>query len=188
MVSFMRKRKLDNEFKTCNQFFFAENFKDQSGLNRDQLLKRSDIFNIERKFGLRKYRKHENDMESVKIWVEEGRNSEDNPFFYFYPLKEDNGKFILGKCSLYRFLLFPKSLYYMVYIFRYPNEISKGDVIAIRRSSDMYGCDSQHNEMERIFARHRFGRCRSRQRFSGGLVHRKSRNGGDFGRKSQSAP
>lgn len=63
-------------------------------LTRGQMLKKSDIFNIQRACGLRRAEKHQEDMISVAMWVEE---SEGDEFFCFHPLSQDNQNFILGK-------------------------------------------------------------------------------------------
>lgn len=63
-------------------------------LNRAQMLKKSDVYNIQRACGLRKAEKHGQDMTSVGMWVEE---NDGDAFFCFHPLNKDNDRFILGK-------------------------------------------------------------------------------------------
>lgn len=70
------------------------NFQDADKIDRGQMLKKSDIFNIQRQYGLRKAEKDDNDMTSVGMWVEE---NDGNVFFCFHPLMEENVIFILGK-------------------------------------------------------------------------------------------
>lgn len=58
------------------------------------MLKKSDIYNIQRACGLRRAEKHQDDTTSVAMWVEE---NEAKDFFCFHPLSQDNENFILGK-------------------------------------------------------------------------------------------
>lgn len=76
-------------------------------MERQHLLTRLDLRNIERASGLRVAEKHREDMVSVATWVAEqelmGQNADDDdnesmqsPFFCYNPLTTENGTFTLG--------------------------------------------------------------------------------------------
>lgn len=62
-----------------------------SGIERKHLLTKKDLNNIEQSFNLRCHeRKHENDVESVRIWVSELNDEESKPFAFFKGLGQEN--------------------------------------------------------------------------------------------------
>lgn len=71
-------------------------------MQRQHLVTRKDLTNLQKKFGLREFEKSSNDMESVHVWVEEHKTRQEtgeitrSPFFCFHPLIVDGGIFTLG--------------------------------------------------------------------------------------------
>ena len=52
---------------------------------RIHLLTKKDLYNIEKSFNVRKEQRHNDDATSVRIWVEEMRQREDNPVLLYKP-------------------------------------------------------------------------------------------------------
>lgn len=85
--------------------------------SRGQLLKRQDIFNIERACGLCRAEKARDDMMSVAMWVKEHEESDSNPFFAYVPLESTDGNFILGELSFHYFPLLQFLFFHYAYIY-----------------------------------------------------------------------
>lgn len=78
-------------------------------MQRQHLITRKDLTNLQKKLGLREFEKSSNDMDSVGVWIEEhasieheSRRDENgsitpSPFFAFNPLTAENKVFTLGK-------------------------------------------------------------------------------------------
>ena len=52
-------------------------------LGRHHLMARRDIANIEQAYGLRDVQRHANDQQSVLAWIEEWKQTEENPILYY---------------------------------------------------------------------------------------------------------
>ena len=52
-------------------------------LARHHLIERRDIANIEQAYGLKDVQRHQNDQQSVLAWIEEWKQTEDNPILYY---------------------------------------------------------------------------------------------------------
>ena len=61
------------------------------GFQRQHLLERQDIINIERTYGLRTVQRHENDQQSTMAWIEEWKQTDQNPVL-FVKLQEEDAK------------------------------------------------------------------------------------------------
>jgi len=71
-------------------------------VQRENLLRRIDVQNIQRAFGLRAAEKHADDMLSIEAWLNsmelrEQQEGIGSPFFCYNPLTSENGIFTLGK-------------------------------------------------------------------------------------------
>ena len=54
----------------------------EEDIKRHQIVVKKDLDNIKRSFGLSDFKKHENDQESVRAWIEEWKNSDSNPILF----------------------------------------------------------------------------------------------------------
>ena len=54
----------------------------EEDIKRHQIVVKKDLDNIKRSFGLSDFKKHENDQESVRAWIEEWKNSNSNPILF----------------------------------------------------------------------------------------------------------
>jgi len=59
------------------------------GFQRQHLIERQDIVNIEKAYGLRTFQRHENDQQSTLAWIEEWKQTDQNPVLFVKLQEED---------------------------------------------------------------------------------------------------